>query len=380
MSAPYRSWIEVSRRRIAANFRAVRQLAGTDVEVCPVVKADAYRHGAVEVMRILTAEGARWLAVSSMDEGLTLRQAGATARILVMAEFLPGEREALLAANLTPVIHSLDDLRAFDHLAARAGATAAYHLKIDSGMGRLGVLAPPVEIARAVRAARSARLEGLMTHFASAADYTGVQTDIQIETFEAVLAALAAQGVSPPLIHLSSTIALAYGRRRAWRTMVRPGHALYGYVSPVRVRSGESAPVQELSVRPALAWKAALVLVKDVPAGARIGYGGMFRADRPVRLGILAAGYADGVPHRLGNKGRVIAGGQWAPIIGAVSMDVTTIDLSAAPDMRPGDAVTLLGTDGGLRQGAQQMARTAGTISYSLLCGISARVHRIYTD
>jgi alanine racemase len=380
MSAPYRSWIEVSRRQIAANFQAVRQLAGVDVEVCPVVKADAYRHGAVEVSRTLVSEGARWLAVSSMEEGLSLRQAGVTARILVMAEFLPGERDALLRENLTPVIHSLDDLRAFDQLAARRGVMADYHLKIDSGMGRLGVLAPSGEIAHAVREARNTRIEGMMTHFASSADYTGVQTDIQIEVFEAMLNSLAAQGISAPLIHLSSTIALAYGRRRAWRTMVRPGHALYGYVSPVRVRAGDSAPVQELVVQPALAWKAAIALVKDVPEGARIGYGGMYRAERPMRLGILAAGYADGIPHRLGNKGRVIAGGQWAPIVGAVSMDVTTVDLSASPALRPGDAVTLLGKDGELQQDAQQMARAAGTISYSLLCGISARVQRVYTD
>lgn len=212
MSAPYRSWIEVSRRQIAANFQAVRHLAGADVEVCPVVKADAYRHGAVEVSRTLVDEGARWLAVSSMEEGLSLRQAGVTARILVMAEFLPGEREALLRDNLTPVIHSLDDLRAFDQLAARRAVMADYHLKVDSGMGRLGVLAPAGEIARAVREARNVRIEGLMTHFASAADYTGMQTDIQIEVFEAMLNSLAAQGIAAPLIHLSSTIALAYGR------------------------------------------------------------------------------------------------------------------------------------------------------------------------
>lgn len=380
MSAPYRSWIEVSRRQIASNFQAVRQLAGQDVEVCPVVKADAYRHGAVEVSRTLIGEGARWLAVSSMDEGVALRREGVGVRILVMAEFLPGEREALLRENLTPVIHSLDDLRAFDQLAARRGVVAGYHLKIDSGMGRLGVLAPAAEIAREVRVARNARIEGLMTHFASAADFTSAQTDLQVETFEAMLGVLAAEGISAPLIHLTSTIALAYGRRRAWRTMVRPGHALYGYVSPVRVSTGDNAPVQELIVQPALEWRTAIILAKDVPAGARIGYGGMYRAERPMRMGVLAAGYADGIPHGLSNKGSVIAGGHWAPIVGAISMDVTTVDLSASPGLRPGDPVTLLGKEGELRQDAQQLARAAGTISYSLLCGIGPRVQRVYTD
>ncbi|MCC6591525.1 MAG: alanine racemase [Bryobacterales bacterium] len=380
MSAPHRSWIEVSLGTIAANFRAVRQLVNPDVEVCPVVKADAYRHGAVEVSRRLEREGARWLAVSSLQEGIALRNSGARSRILVMADFLPAAREEFFRFNLTPVIHSLDDLAALDRLAASKGISFPYHLKIDSGMGRLGVLAPGEQIVDAVCGARSAVLEGLMTHFASAADYISTQTDEQIETFEGVYAKLAACTAPPPLVHMSSTIAVAYGRRQAWRTMVRPGHALYGYVSPVRVRSNDTPPVKELAVEPALSWKAALLLVKDVPAGARIGYGGMYRTETPIRIGIVAAGYADGIPHRLSNKGRFIADGQWAPILGAVSMDVTTIDLSASPHLRPGDPVTLLGSEGDLRQDAQQMARAAGTISYSLLCGIGARVPRIFVD
>jgi alanine racemase len=380
MTARFRSWITVSRARLAANFRAVARLVGESVELCPVVKADAYRHGAVEVSRVCTREGARWLAVSSTEEGLALRRAGIGARILVMADYLPGRRAELLYQQLTPVIHSLDDLLAFDALAAAHGARPPYHLKLDTGMGRLGTRAHAAEIAAAVRAARHARLEGLMTHFASAADYVSGQTERQIDEFDAKLRALASLGVEPELVHLSSTIAVAYGRRNAWRTMVRPGHALYGYVSPVRVRNGEPAPPRLLAVEPALEWKAALLLVKDVPAGAPIGYGAMFYAPQPLRIGIVAAGYADGIPHRLSNKGRFLAGGCWAPILGAVSMDVTTIDLSAAPGLRPGDTVTLLGEEGGLRQDAQQLARTAGTISYSLLCGISARVHRQYVD
>lgn len=380
MSAPHRSWIEVSLGRVAGNFQAVRQLVGTDVEVCPVVKADAYRHGAVEVSRRLESEGAQWLAVSSLQEGIALRNSGARSRILVMAEYLPADREEFFQFNLTPVVHSLEDLAALERVAARRRIRFPYHLKIDSGMGRLGVLAPVERIVDAVCGARHTVLEGLMTHFASAADYISTQTDEQIEAFEGVYAKLAACSTAPPLVHMSSTIAVAYGRRQAWRTMVRPGHALYGYVSPVRVRSNDAPPVQELVVQPALSWKAVLLLVKDVPAGARIGYGGMYRAETAMRLGIVAAGYADGIPHRLSNKGRFIAAGQWAPILGAVSMDVTTIDLTAAPNLRPGDTVTLLGAEGDLRQDAQQMARAAGTISYSLLCGIGARVPRIFVD
>ncbi len=371
-----RSWVEVSLGQISANFDALRELTGPGVEVMPVVKADAYRHGAVEVSRTLEGRGARWLAVSSVEEGAALRDAGIEARILVMADFLPGEREALIEYRLTPVIHSLDDVRAWDALAsARQAAPAAYHLKIDSGMGRLGTRAGAGEIAETVRACTHARLEGLMTHFASAADYVGGQTEEQVRTFEEIRAGLAGLGIAPEFAHLSSSIPVAYARREAWGRMVRPGHAIYGYVSPTVRGAG---PQRLLQVKPALSWKAAVLAVKNIPAGARVGYGGMFRAPAPMRIGVLAAGYADGIPHRLSNRGRVIAGGKPAAILGAVSMDLTTIDLTSAPHLKPGDAVTLLGEEGGVRIDAQQIARVAGTISYSVLCGISARVKRIY--
>jgi alanine racemase len=368
-----RSWIEVSRGRLAANFAAVRELTGPDVEVCPVVKADAYGHGAVEVARVLARAGARWFAVSSVEEGAALREAGLeTPRILVMADRPSPE---FAAHRLTPVIHDLADL-AF--LAGPGAAT--YHLKIDSGMGRLGTRAAATEIVRAVAAAsaRGVRLEGVMTRFASAADYLSGQTESQLERFESILTALLP--FHPRYVHASATVPIAYARTGAWRSMVRPGHAIYGYVSPI-VRGGEAAPAPSLAVRPALAWKARLLAVKEIPAGEPIGYGAIARATRTTRIGIVAAGYADGIPHRLGNKGSMIAGGRIVPMLGAVSMDVSTIDLTDAPPyLAPGDAVTLLGEEGAARIDAQQIARLAGTISYSVLCGIGARVAHVYID
>ena len=374
MSQPYRSWVEVSRARIAENYRAVKAAVGESVEVMPVVKADAYRHGAVEVSRVLESEGVRWLAVSNVEEGVTLREAGIMARIMVMADFLPFERKALIEFNLTPAIHDIEDIAAFDKLAREAGVSASYHLKLDSGMGRLGSRADPEMIAQAVRMAQNAKLEGLMTHFASAADYNSPQTDRQQERFTQLTGDLAALGIRPQFLHLSSTIAAAYGREAAWGNMVRPGHGIYGYVSPAR----GNAPRQILNVKPALSWKATILAVKDLPEGALVGYGGIFRTLRPTRIAILAVGYADGLPHRLSNRGKVIAGGKLAPIVGSVSMDVTTVDITGIPGLKVGDAVTLLGEEGGERLDAQQIARTAGTISYSVLCGISARVKRIY--
>jgi alanine racemase len=370
MNPQYRSWVEVSRSRIAANYRAVCELAGPGVEVMPVVKADAYRHGAAEVSRVLIAEGARWLAVSNVEEGVALRREGIRARILVMADFLPFEREALAAFQLTPVIHSLEDV---------AAAPVPYHLKIDSGMGRLGARAAAADIAVAIRAAPYP-LEGLMSHYASAADYTSTQSDEQAAYFLNLCRELREAGIAPAYCHIASTTPVAYARGHGACNLVRPGHAIYGYVSPVRHPPGQPAPPRLLEVSPALGWKATILAVKDVPAGSRIGYGAMFTAPAAMRIGVLAAGYADGIPHRLSNRGQVIAAGRLTPILGAVSMDLTTIDLTHAPHLQPGDAVTLLGREGDAAIDAQQMARTAGTISYSVLCGIHARVHRVYVE
>jgi len=360
-----RSWVEVSRTRIRENYRAVRALVGQTAEVMPVVKADAYRHGAIEISRVLESEGVRWLAVSNVDEGVALRSAGIGTRILVMADFLPEERGALETFRLTPVIHSLDDVK---------DARVPYHLKIDSGMGRLGTRAAPEEIVRRV-AEGPTSLEGLMTHFASSANYESRQTDEQIVHFENILAEFRSRGAMPPYIHLSSTIPVAYRRLEAWGNLVRPGHAIYGYISQGR----GPIPKAALSVKPALTWKATVLSVKDIEAGALIGYGGIHRAARPMRIAVLAAGYADGIPHRLSNRGKVIAQGKLLPIVGAVSMDLTTIDATGTT-LQVGDAVMLLGSEGDVSIDAQEMARVAGTISYSVLCGIHARVKRVYVD
>jgi alanine racemase len=373
VSPPFRSYVVVSRGQIAHNYREVCLVAGPEIEVISVVKADAYGHGALEVSRVLLGEGARWLAVSSVEEGAHLRCGGIRdPRILVMGGFLGYESAAVLEYDLTPVVHSLTQMRDLDRLARSSGKAIPFHLKIDSGMSRLGTRADARGILAALSDLEFARLEGLMTHFASAADYTTTQTDDQIRYFRQICGELKTAGVNALRLHAASTNAIGYGRREG--NMVRAGHALYGYVSPAR----GDAPRQLLHVRPALTWKAKLVAVKDIPEGALVGYGGTFRAPKPMRIGILGAGYADGMFHRLSNRGKVIADGKLAPILGTISMDLTTIDLSHTTALSPGDEVTLLGAEGDTHLDAQQIARVAGTISYNILCSISARVKRVY--
>jgi len=369
-----RCWVEVSRAQLAGNYHAVCSAVGPDIEVMPVVKADAYRHGAVEVARTLTQEGSRWLAVSNVEEGVVLRQAGIAAHILVMGDFLPFERPALIDYELTPAIQSVAQLADYDRMAAALGRPLEYHLSIDSGMSRLGTREEPAALAQSVLACRAARLQGLMTHFASAGNFDSPQTTNQVARFQAVRAAFLSAGLAPRYCHMSSSIPVAYGVRSAWGNMVRPGHAIYGYVSPAR----GDAPAPLLQVRPALNWKARILEVKDLPAGAQVGYGAMFTCDRPTRMAVIAVGYADGMMHRLSNKGKVIAAGKLVPILGAVSMDLTSIDITDCPQLGRGDAVTLLGSEGNITLDAQTIAKAAGTISYSVLCGIGQRVKRVY--
>ncbi len=377
MSDAYlRSWAEISLGRVVRNFHSIRDAAGRGVEVACVVKSEAYGHGAIEVSRALEGGGARWLAVSNIREGVALREAGIRSRILIMAECLPFDKEALTGHGLTPVVHSLADLAELDAYARSRGAVLPYHLKVDSGMGRLGVAGGAAEILPVVHQARSMRLEGLMTHFASATDFSSSQTEDQLRNFTSLVSELREAGLDPERIHLSSSGPVAYGQGASGGNMVRAGLALYGYVS----RARGDAPPLAVNVEPALAWKARILVVKDVPAGAPIGYGALYRVPKPMKIAVIAAGYADGIPHQLSNRGAVIAAGQRVPILGAVSMDVTTVDVSGAPESRPGDAVMLLGREGLVSIDAQEIAALTGAIPYSVLCGIHPRVKRVYTE
>jgi len=359
-----RTWLEVSLDQIARNYRSIRQSTNEALTLMPVVKADAYRHGAVAVSQVLEREGVQWLAVSNIEEGKALREAGIRARILVMADRVQTDPTAWKEHRLTPVIHDLDEIALLE-------AGEPYHLKVDTGMGRLGSNASAREIVHAVH---GSRLEGLMTHFASSADFTSEQTQSQITRFSEIRSHLDISGIKPDWIHLASTNPLHFGVREAWGNMARPGYALYGFVSQAK----GTAPMKLLEdVQPAMSWKASILLCKEIQAGESVGYGAMYRAQRLMRIGILGVGYADGLPHRLSGRGQVLAGGNLVPMLGAVSMDLTTVDLTGTT-LKAGDAVTLLGEENGHRIDARQMGRQAGTIAYAILCGISTRVPRIY--
>jgi alanine racemase len=364
-----RSYAEISRQALAGNYSSIRRAVGETVEIVAVVKADAYGHGAVGVAQTLEVAGARWFAVTSIEEGMELRRAGVRGRILVLADFPRADLDAAAEFRLTLLLHSVDELEELDRWARRREICPRFHLKLDSGMGRLGLAEARVEdVAALLARCPHLRLEGLATHFASAEDFTSGQTDEQLERFRRLVRTL-----QPDLVHMANSAALAY-RRETWTSMVRPGLALYGYLMPSRGREVPPA----FDVEPVLSWKARVLAVKDVPAGAPLGYNAAFRADRPMRVAVLGAGYADGLDRRLSNGGTVLASGRRVPIVGLVSMDVCLVDLTASPDVAPGAYVTLLGCDGDESLWADELARHCGTIPYEILCRIGKRVVRIF--
>lgn len=367
-----RTFVEISQAALAANYQAIR--AAAPVEILAVVKADAYGHGAVRIAQILENAGAQWFAVTSIEEGVELRRHGIRGRIVVLAECARSELSTVAEFNLTLLLHSIEDLRDLDAWARLRQSCPRFHLKFDSGMGRLGLAeAQAADVAALLEARPHLRLEGLATHFASAEDLDSDQTQEQVRRFRLLVEQLAARGIRPAFVHLANSAALAY-RPETWGSMARPGLALYGYLMPPR----GALPGAAFKVQPVLTWKAQILTIKDVPAGAALGYNATFRTERPMRIGVIAAGYADGLDRRLSNGGFVLAGGTRAPIVGLVSMDVCLVDLSAVPSLRPGDCVTLLGRDGDQTLDALEIAQRCGTIPYEVLVRIGRRVTRVY--
>lgn len=359
---PSRCWVEISLESIARNYRRLRELAGTEV-VC-VVKADAYGHGAARVALRLEREGAERFAVATVAEGVELRASGVTGGILVLGGILDFEYESVFENRLTPVMHDVNRVAELNRQAAARGEVLAFHFKIDSGMGRMGSTATAEEIAGAIRGCDNLKLEGLMSHLATTGEEITPQTREQFQRFESTLAKLAALGITAPAIHACASVPVVHGQAAPRANLARPGLALYGYPS--------------CHVEPALSWKSRILLVKEIQPGEPVGYSARWRAPRFSRIAVVACGYADGIPHRLLEPAEVLIRGCRVPVVGAVSMDLLTVDVTDCPEATLHDAVTLIGSDGAHSLTAEDWARWAGTIPYVILCSISKRVQRVY--
>ncbi|HKY84075.1 MAG TPA: alanine racemase [Anaerolineales bacterium] len=366
-AARHSTWLEIDLEAIRHNTSRLRDECGT--EVMAVVKAGAYGHGGAMAARAALRGGAAWLGAARVEEGLELRRQGIVAPLLILG-FTPPERLAeALEARLSLTVWRIDHLEAASAAASASGRTAAVHLKVDTGMNRIG--APPAEalaLASRIRHLPALVGQGVYTHFARADETDRTPTQKQQATFSEVVHSLDAAGLRPEWIHAANTAgALAYPEAR-W-DLVRSGVGIYG------MHPSPAVPLPE-GFEPALQWKSTLTEVKTVAAGSGVSYGHAYVTRRDERIGTVAVGYADGFRRVDGNF--VLVGGKRVPIVGRVCMDQCLVQLDAAPEARPGDEVVLLGAQGDERIGAEEVARRWGTINYEVTCGITERVARVY--
>jgi alanine racemase len=363
-SRPTRADIDLA--ALSHNLRAVRaRLRGS--RLYAVVKADAYGHGLGPIARAFEREGVDGLCVALAEEGLMLRGSGVTAPILVLSGAYSDAHARVLRAHLTPVVQDFAQAQAFAR--AAQGADVGVHLKIDTGMARLGV--PVDELGAwldAVRALPNLRIDGVMTHLASA-DSDPAFTALQLRSFDAALAAVRAAGHKPRWVHAANS-AGTYLHPDAQRDLVRVGLALYG-IAPAR----EAQP----ELRPVMVLRSEVLALRDLPTGGGVGYDQTYHASRPSRIATVPIGYGDGLMRAGSNRGSMLVGGRRCPIVGRISMDLTTLDVTDVPGCAVGDEVVVLGTQGSQQLSAVDVADACGTIAYEVLTNISPRVPRVYS-
>ena len=367
------TWAEIDLDALGHNYHVIRERVGPDVKILAAVKGNAYGHGAVECARRLEKEGVDWFGVALPEEGIELRHAGISRPVLCLGGFWQGQETACLQYQLTPVIDRLDETETFDRAARDAGITANVHLKIDTGMGRLGVRPEGIrEFCEGLKPLANIRVDGLMTHLAAADDNAHEAfTRAQLERFEAGVRMCREHGVDPSFLHVANSAA-TFAFPGAGN-MVRPGGSLYGFVRDVF-----PANINQPALKPVMSLHSRIMLLKQVGKGEKLGYGCTFETKRESLIGTIPIGYDDGYRRALSNRGRIIVRGHFAPVVGRVSMDMTLIDVTDVPDVAIDDYVTLLGSEGDAVITAEDLGEQAGTISYEITCGISSRVPRIY--
>jgi alanine racemase len=363
--------VEIDCEALRFNLHQVRRQVGPDCEILAVVKADAYGHGAAGVAPVLAAAGANQFGVALVGEGVDLRHYGITQPVIVLGGVFPGEESTLIEHDLQPVLYDLDTARRLSVSASAAGATVSCHLKVDTGMGRLGFRPESLgDILPTLRGLAGIELRGVASHLAMADEPQRPLTDAQIETFRALVAQVRAAGFSPRYTHIANSAAI-YSRELAGCNLVRPGIVLYGGLTGTPF-------AQAVPQRPVMRFVSQIAQLKHVPAGEGVSYTHRFVTARPSLLAAVPVGYADGYNRLLTNRGEVLIRGRRAPVAGTVCMDWILVDVTAIPDVAVGDGVTLLGRDGNECITALEWADKIGTITYEVFCQVSRRVPRIF--
>jgi alanine racemase len=367
----HRAVAEIDLGALRSNYHALRAL-DSRAELMVVVKADAYGHGAVSIARELANEGCGHFGVATVEEGRELRAAGQRGRIYLLGGFFHDDVAAIIGLDLTPFVFDVDKIRALDAAAADVNRPDfPIHLKIDTGAPRLGVL--PGDLPAAIeelRAARHLKLEGLSTLLASAGDPASPVTDLQLAVFNSAMAALGDAGLTPRYAHVANSAAIVM-RTDSHYSMMRAGLSIYG-LPPV------PAVGARVALRPVMTFKTRILQIKSVPAGSGVSYGHTFITQRPSMIGVLPVGYADGYRRGLQHGGEVIVRARRAPVVGAVCMDLTMVDLTEISAARTGDEVILWGGADDDSISVNDVARLANTISYEMLSTVGKRVPRVY--
>jgi alanine racemase len=371
VARPTRAEIDIAALR--HNFREVQVAAGSGCDVLAVVKADAYGHGVGLVAPALAALGARMFGVALVEEGVELRRLGIDQPVLVLGGVFPGQEGDILAHRLTPVLYDLNCARRLDSAARNAGRVIDYHLKVDTGMGRLGFRAERLgEVLPVLAQLKNLHMDGLMSHLAVADEPERPLTGLQYRMFADVVAQVAVQGFAPHYRHIANSAAI-YSRELSGCNLVRPGISLYGGLT-----GGPFA--SRFTQRGVMRFVSQVAQLKDVPKDAGISYGHRFITTRHSRIAAIPVGYADGYNRLLSNRGEVLIHGRRAPVAGTVCMDWTLVDVTDLPDVQVGDRVTLLGRDGDAVITAEEWAAKIGSITYEVFCQVSKRVPRVLVD
>jgi len=373
-------WAEVSVSAIARNLHTVKKHVGPKTQILAVVKSNAYGMGAVPVAKALEKAGAEQFGVTCANEGVELREAKIRKPILVLTGFWPGEEKRFIEYRLTPALIRLEDVKSYERAAkaARLKSRARFHLKINTGMNRLGILPSELEaFAAALADSPHIQLEGTFTHFASAEDFSARQTVDQEELFKQCLERLRGLGISPGIVHMANSGAIC-ARPSTWANMVRPGAILYGYYQSFDPPDKGQEIRDRLRVEPSLSLRAKIITLRDLPAGQPVGYSARFVTQQPSRIAVINAGYADGILRQRTNRGCALLRGRRVPLVGAISMDLTTLDVTSVPEAKLGDVVTIYGRDGNAEIRVSDVAAEIGTVTSDLLCALGRRVPRYY--
>lgn len=380
---PHPSWVEVSLTALRHNYRTVLGYVQPEAAVCAVVKSDAYGHGAAACSVALQQEGAKWFAVTKCEEGVALRKQGITGNILLLGGVWRGEEEDVVQHALTPAVWHWNHLELLENAAEKLkpARPVPIHLKVNTGMNRLGVdLGDLPQMLEAIQSATHLKLEGIFSHFAAGEVVDAPQADLQLQRFEEAIQAAARLGLNPPIRHMANSAAIVT-QPKSWFNLVRPGISLYGYYLPfTSILTRQYDPSLELPVKPALSWKTRVIQVRQVDAGQTVGYSSGYVTEFSTRVAVLSVGYGDGLNRQLSSRGRVIVRDDYAAIIGNVSMNLTTVDVTGIPGVEVGDEVIIIGETAKRKITAWEHANLASTIPYEILCAISSRVHRKYVE